>query len=122
MKFGELFKAHRIRAGKTLRSFCAENELDPGNTSKLERGKMAPPDSDEILRRYAAMLGVAEGSADWHLFMDTAAAERGQLPKSLLQDAELVEKLPVLFRTLRDMTDGDADADLRKMAEEVRRI
>lgn len=120
MTFGEVFKQFRTRSGKTLRRFCEEGGLDPGNISKLERGKMAAPDSDELLHRYAQMFGLVEGSSDWHLFFDSASAERGKLPNDLLSDAELVGKLPVLFRSLRNMTDGDDD--LRKLAEDIRRL
>ena len=35
--FGEFFKQKRIVLGMTLRQFCAENGLDPGNISKIER-------------------------------------------------------------------------------------
>lgn len=120
MTFGDAFKEFRIRSGKTLRRFCEENGLDPGNISRLERGKMPAPESDELLRRYAMMLGLKEDSSEWHQLLDTAAAERGQLPKDLLSDAELVDKLLVLFRTLRNMNNNDSD--LRKLAEDIRRL
>lgn len=119
MSFGEVFKEFRLRTGKTLRRFCEEAGLDAGNISKMERGKMAAPESDELLRRYAQHLQLVEGSADWHRLFDTAAAERGQLPKDLLDDNELVNKLPILFRSLRNMSDNE---DLRKLAEDVRRL
>jgi len=120
--FGELFKDYRIRSGKTLRRFCADNGLDAGNISKLERGKLPAPESEDLLRHYAEVLGLQEGSEDWQSFMDTAAAERGRVPNDLLRDEELVGKLPVLFRTLRKVTDDGAKSDFLKLAEDVRRL
>ncbi len=43
--FGEYFKKKRLEIGKTLRQFCLENGLDPGNISKIERGILRPPQS-----------------------------------------------------------------------------
>ena len=54
--FGEYFKASRIAIKKTLRQFCIENGLDPGNISKLERGLLPPPQSRENLRNMPAIL------------------------------------------------------------------
>jgi len=99
-QFGEFFKAKRIALGKTLRQFCLENELDPGNISKLERGLFSPP-QHEKLQEYAKLLGLKEGTDDWYQFFDLAAAEAGKIPQDILNDEEVVEKLPVLFRALR---------------------
>lgn len=117
--FGDLFKKHRIAQGKTLRAFCLEFGYDAGNISRLERGKMAPPDTDEAINRYADNLGLKSGSAERQEFIDVAYAERGKVPTDLMSDADLVDKLPVLFRSLR--TNG-CDDDLRKLAEEIRKL
>ncbi len=111
--FGRLFKSLRIASGQTLRSFCASHGFDPGNTSRLERGLLAPPESDEKLREYALALNLKPHTAEWHEFFDLAAAERGRVPNDLLADEELVAKLPAVFRTIRGTkTDGDALDDL----------
>jgi transcriptional regulator with XRE-family HTH domain len=100
--FGEFFaKMRRERVGLSLREFCTVNQFDAGNISKLERGRLAVPQSQEILERYAEALDVAKGSDNWYRFFDLAAAERGKIPEDLLSDEEVVGKLPVLFRTLR---------------------
>jgi len=99
--FGEFFKELRIRKGITLREFCLEYDLDPGNISKLERGVLAPPQDMQKLKDYAQNLGVKEGSPDWHTFVDLASAGAGIIPQDILDDQELVKRLPVLFRTLR---------------------
>ncbi len=101
VRFGAFFKECRIRKGQTLRAFCEEKGFDVGNISRLERGRLAPPQSQEKLGEYAAALGLAERSDDWVTFFDLAAEARGQIPHDILSDDELVGKLPLVFRTLR---------------------
>ena len=99
--FGSFVKARRLLQGVTLRAFCSTHNLDPGNHSRLERGLLPPPQDEEKLSALAEALGLADGSAERQELFDRAAAARGELPKDLLDDAEVVEKLPLLFRTLR---------------------
>ena len=99
--FGELLKRLRIQRGVTLREFCQRHGFDPGNYSRLERGVFSPPQDRRKLEQYAAALELEPGDADWLDFFDTAAAARGEIPRDLLSDEEVVKKLPVLFRTLR---------------------
>lgn len=99
--FGEHFKELRINLGVTLRAFCQEHGYDPGNMSRMERGMLQPPQSEEKLTEYASALGLQQGSDEWFTFFDLAAAQSGRLPKELLSDEEVMDKLPVLFRTLR---------------------
>jgi hypothetical protein len=67
----------------------------------LERGLFPPPQSHELLEKYAHALGLRRGTDEWLEFFDTAAVERGQIPPDLMSDADVVAKLPVLFRTMR---------------------
>jgi len=101
LTFGEFFKQKRIALKKTLRQFCAENKLDPGNISRLERGIMPPPQGSDKLEEYARYLQIKKGTDDWYKFFDLARIEAGRIPDELLQDETLVASLPILFRTLR---------------------
>ncbi len=115
--FGELLRKHRLAAGTTLRDFCLKNKLDPGNYSRLERGMFAAPQKPELIERYAVALGLKPGSDEWLDFFDVAAASRGELPRDLLDDEELLGKLPLLFRTLRG-----GQVESRKLDELIDRI
>jgi transcriptional regulator with XRE-family HTH domain len=101
MTFGEFIKDRRIKSNRTLRAFCLENGYDPGNHSKVERGIFNPPDDERQMRQMANALGIQPQSSDWHECFNLASIARRQIPKAILEDAELVEKLPVLFRTLQ---------------------
>lgn len=117
--FCSLLRKLRAKRGLTLREFCLQNQLDPGNYSRLERGLYPPPQGHEQLDRYARALGLTEGSDEWLELFDVAAATRGEIPRDLLTDAELVEKLPVLFRTLRGQPVSAEKLD--QLAELIRR-
>ncbi len=100
-KFGSLLKRLRLQGGWSLREFCLGNGIDPGNYSRLERGLFPPPQSSELLEKYARALGLSPGSDDWTNLFDVASAERGEIPADIMSDQEVVDKLPVLFRTMR---------------------
>ncbi len=97
--FGSFFKQKRIVLGFTLRSFCEKHGLDAGNISRLERGILSPP-KEEILKKYAKLLKLKEGSDEWYEFFDLAAAESGRLPKEFMNE-EILGRMPLLFRTIR---------------------
>lgn len=102
--FGDLFKIKRIEKGLTLREFCRINGFDPGNVSKIERGLFPPPQSREMLSKYAAALGIE----DWLTFCDLAVISAGKIPEDIVTNEELMNALPVLFRTVRDKTLDEA--------------
>lgn len=100
-RFGAFLKKLRTERGLTLRKFCLENGFDPGNYSRVEAGRTQPPAEVEGIEKYAAALGLVDGSEGWQELLDLAHAERGRIPPDLMSDEEVVAKLPVLFRTMR---------------------
>lgn len=108
--FGELFKNRRQSLGYTLRRFCMENGLDPGNISRMERGLLPPPQKREKLEEYATCLEIPIGSDEWYEFFDLAHVAGSRIPTDLMGDEELVKKLPVLFRAARELDDEKLDA------------
>jgi transcriptional regulator with XRE-family HTH domain len=118
--FGEFVQSMRLKAGVTLREFCKLNEYDPGNISKVERGLSAPPSAFDKQKKYAECLGIKEGSFEWNHFFDLAAACAGKLPESILNNEELMAKLPLVFRTLRG--DKVSDDKLIDLADQIRSI
>ncbi len=84
----------------TLRQFCEKNGFDPGNISKLERSILPPPHSPEKLYAYAIALNIKDGDDEYLEFFDLAAASSMNFSVNKISDQELINKLPVLFRTL----------------------
>lgn len=118
--FGPFLKKKRIKLGMTLRQFCLENNLDPGNISKLERGILPPPTDAEKLGRYAKVLKIKEGSNDWYEFFDLAHASGRRIPEEILSNKDLVSKLPLVFRTLRGQK--LTKDQLNKLAEKLKEV
>jgi len=119
LTFGEFFKQRRMGLKMTLRQFCAENKLDPGNISRLERGLMQPPQGSDKLEEYARYLQIKKGSDDWYRFFDSARIEVGRIPDELLKDDAIVASLPILFRTLRGQK--ISEKKLEKLVELIRK-
>ena len=105
--FAEFFKEKRIASELTLRQFCQKHGFDPGNISKLERGVFAAPQAEEKLEKYARALGLKKGSPDWIEFFDRAAVSNRNLGMMKLKNEAILDKLPVLFRTIdnKEMTE-----------------
>lgn len=118
--FGRFFEELRQAKGLTLRMFCKKAACDPANISRMERGLIPPPKSREILIKYAAALGLAEGTDDWYKFFDFAAADQGIVPRDIMADAELVKVLPAFFRTLRGQK--PTEEEMKKLAEKIREV
>jgi transcriptional regulator with XRE-family HTH domain len=119
-QFGSYFaRLRRERTRLSLRQFCDRHGFDPGNISKLERGRLSPPQSLEVLEKYARALGLKKGSDEWYEFFDLAAAARGEIPADILEDTEVVSHLPILFRTLRG--ERVPNKQLKKLIEIIRR-
>ena len=120
MSFGDLVKELRIAQKKTLRQFCLDHGHDPSNWSKIERGINTPPRDEKTLERWAEQLGLKPGAAEWQHFMDQADVSRGEIPKHVFSDEELLKKLPVFFRSIRgaELTEKQLD-ELIKMVKEL---
>lgn len=101
-EFGSLVRTRRAALRLSLRHFAERAGMDPGNVSRLERGRLAPPESSEVLDRIASALELANGSAEYEQLSDLAAAAKGRIPQDLLSDEEVAARLPILFRTLRN--------------------
>lgn len=116
--FGEAIKARRAELRLTLREFAKRSEMDPGNASRIERGRLAPPQAAEVLARIAYALELEEGSTERENLFDLAAAANGRVPADILSDEEAMARLPVLFRTIRNKS-FDAEK-LDKLIQSIR--
>ena len=118
-RFGELLRQLRVNNGFTLRQFSSDNDIDPGNLSRIERNKLSPPSNHNILMRWAKALGLREASPQWVEFFDLAAIANGKLPTDIKDDEAVLAKLPVLFRTLRN--EQVTEESLSELIEMIKR-
>ncbi len=110
-KFGEYIKDLRVEKEITLREFCKTVGLDPSNWSKIERGLLAPPKSKEILGQIASTLGLTENSPEYNQLFDYAMIEF--IPAELAEDSQILERLPLFFRTARG--EKPTEAELKEL-------
>ena len=115
MLFGDFIKKIRAERRLGLREFCLSADFDPSNWSKIERGVLSPPQDQKVLNRIAAILGLPENSKERESLFDLAAIDAGKIPQYVLNDAELVSRLPVFFRTATGKK--PTVEDLKKLAE-----
>jgi transcriptional regulator with XRE-family HTH domain len=97
--FGGFIKKLRMDKRLTLRQFCVQTELDPSNWSKVERNILPPPKSKMVLQRIAKVLDMNIESDTWYTLVDLAMI--ASIPIELMDDKSILDKLPILFRTVR---------------------
>jgi len=117
MEFGEHIKARRLELGLSLRAFCLKHGEDPSNWSKLERGLLPAPDKYERLLQIGEYLEYEADSPEMREFFDLASVSKGKIPQDIQNNAALMEKLPLVFRTLRDTP---TEEELMRLADIIR--
>jgi len=98
--FGDFIKSRRIAKRITLRAFSEAVGYDPANYSRMERAQLMPPVGLERLKVFARELGIDIESQEFREMVRLASLGRGEIPPGILSDADVLAKLPVLFRTL----------------------
>lgn len=117
-QFGAFLKSRRAALKLSLRALYEKHGVDASNWSKLERGRLPPPQG-KVLQRYAEYLEIEEGSDEWYTLFDLAAADAGRIPEDLL-GGEIASRLPVFFRTLRESHKAGG-ADTEELLEEIKK-
>ena len=100
--FGDTVRERRKQLRLGLREFAQRAGMDPGNLSKIERGRLGAPQSEEALDRICEALEWRPGSDEADALKDQAAIENGQIPAAVLGDEVVMAKMPLLLRTLRN--------------------
>lgn len=109
MDFGQLIQARRAEIRLTLRDCAVRAGMDPGNLSRLERGRVAPPQDSEILQRLTEALELTSSRAQD--LMDVAAMQNGRIPPDIISNEEVMSALPILLRTVNNRQLDGAQVD-----------
>ncbi len=117
--FGEYVKQKRLDRNLSLRMFCKILNEDASNWSKIERGKLSPPQDRKKLKKIAAILGIDESSNDWNTLIDTAYVDAGKIPDYLMSDKDIINALPVFFRTIGN--EKPTPEELKRFIEKIRK-
>ena len=103
-------------ATRSSRTLAAQAEL---LGRQMERGLLQPPTDQDLLERIASVLKISNDTEEFAKLRDLAFLSRGQVPDDILSEKELVECLPMIFRTLRS-DEKPTPAQLRKLADKLR--
>jgi transcriptional regulator with XRE-family HTH domain len=99
-RFGVFVRDRRGEIRLTLRAFAERAAIDPGNLSKMERGRESPPQDEAVLDRICRALELEEPAA--RELKDIALVENGRIPSDILENEELMARMPVLLRTVNN--------------------
>jgi len=102
MHWGEFVRSKRLEAGYGLRQFASLVGILPSNYNHMEKGRMSPPQDKARLDQIAEVLGMEDGSEDYHQLMDLAVAGKDKLPADVEAYAKQNELVPILLRTLEN--------------------
>jgi len=118
--FGKFIKEERLKKNIGLREFCRKLGYDASNWSKVERETNAPPQDEEKLKEIAVILDIYTDAEKWQELKDKASIDAGIIPKDFLSDEEVLNSLPLLFRTIRSEkpTSEELDELIRKIRED----
>ncbi len=116
--FGEAVRERRKELRLGLREFALRTGLDPGNLSKIERGRLNPPQEPAVLDRICMALEMTLDEERCIALKDAAALDVGRLPPDVLADEHIAAQLPLLLRTVQNKR---LDADqLARLVELIR--
>ena len=99
--FGEKVRARRSELSLTLRDCALHADIDFGNLSKIERGRIAPPQDEEVLTRLLRALHL-DGTERGDALRTEAALESGRIPAAALSDERVMAALPIFLRTAKN--------------------
>ena len=84
--FGEMLREKRKALRLGLREFAQRAELDAGNLSKIERGRLGAPQTTSTLDRICLALELDLDGDEAVALRDQSAAENGQIPEEISSD------------------------------------
>lgn len=117
--FGEFVKETRLKKDIGLREFCRILSLDASNWSKIERGMLAPPQDEKKLKQIAKVLGIDIKSDEFTELKYMASVGAGIIPRDFLSDKEVLNSLPMFFRTVK--SEKPTAEELKRLIEKIRK-
>ncbi|MBX7134477.1 MAG: helix-turn-helix domain-containing protein [Fimbriimonadaceae bacterium] len=118
--YGTLVKRLRMELGIGLRDFCLAIGTDPSNYSKIERGKLPPPEpGSKLFGLIIEVLRLEKDSEHEKELLRLASLGRGTIPETVLQNERVGPFLPAFFRTLDGgpISDEERDALIKVIQE-----
>jgi len=112
--FGEYMKEMLIKRSISLRELARRTEMDASNLSKIERGKVYPPQKEQTLQKLAEALKLS--SEEKQRFFELAALANGMIPEEL-EHVRKNKAIPLLLRVINNKQ--LQEQHIKKLAEMV---
>jgi transcriptional regulator with XRE-family HTH domain len=109
--FGQFIREKRLNADLSLRKFCQLTQIDPSNWSKIERDHLTPGFSREKMEEIAKLVNLTPGSRDYLDFFNLAEIAKGKIPENIYTDKEVLDVLPIFFRTVQGQKPSPEELD-----------
>ena len=116
--FGNMVKKKRLENRFSLREFCIMINEDASNWSKVERGKLTPPQTQGKLEKIANVLEISKESEEFNELVCAASVDAGKIPYYLMSDQDVINSLPVFFRTIGSVK--PTTEEFGKLIEKIR--
>jgi len=113
--FGDYLRDLRVHRDISMRSLAKELNMDVGNLSKIENGKMKPPMKEQFIEDISDILKLSKGEKE--KLIDISSHESGEYPRDIKEMLKEHSYIPVLLRTISNKK--LSDEEIRKLTERL---
>jgi transcriptional regulator with XRE-family HTH domain len=113
--FGDYLRDLRVHRDISMRSLAKELNMDVGNLSKIENGKMKPPMKEQFIEDISDILKLSKGEKE--KLIDISSHESGEYPRDIKEMLKDHSYIPVLLRTISNKK--LSDEEIRKLTEKL---
>jgi len=115
LSFGDYLRELRIRREISMRTLAKELNMDVGNLSRIENGKMKPPMKEQFLEDISDILKLSKKEKE--KLIDISSHESGEYPRDIKEMLKEHSYIPVLLRTISNKK--LSDEEIRKLTEKL---
>lgn len=113
--FGDYLRGIRVQRGISMRTLAKELNMDVGNLSKIENGKMKPPMKEQFVDDISDILKLSKEEKE--RLIDISSHESGEYPRDIKEMLKEHNYIPVLLRTISNKK--LSDEEIRKLTEKL---
>lgn len=113
--FGDYLRELRILREVSMRMLAKELNMDVGNLSRIENGKMKPPMKDQFIEDISDVLKLRKDEME--KLIDIASHESGEYPRDIKETLKEHSYIPVLLRTISNKK--LSDEEIRKLIKRL---
>lgn len=113
--FGDYLRDLRVHRDISMRTLAKELNMDVGNLSKIENGKMKPPMKEQFIEDISDILKLSKDEKE--KLIDLSSHESGEYPRDIKEMLKEHSYIPVLLRTISNKK--LSDEEIRKLTEKL---